>query len=122
MAGFEAIGKAGTANDIAGVKAQLPGTGANMQKAIDLAKPPAVPAELVPALKSIQQVLNDLRALVAAVDANDAAAAQKADTALEADAAGLSKIDWTAGDSASKALFQPLIDAYNRDMKIAAGG
>ena len=121
MAGFEAIGKAGTANDIAGVKAQLPGTGANMQKAIDLAKPPAVPAELVPALKSIQQVLNDLRALVAAVDANDDAAAQKADTALEADAAGLSKIDWTAGDSATKALFQPLIDAYNRDMKIAAG-
>ena len=121
MAGFEAIGKAGTANDIAGVKAQLPGTGANMQKAIDLAKPPAVPAELVPALKSIQQVLNDLRALVAAVDANDDAAAQKADTALEADAAGLSKIDWTAGDSATKALFQPLIDAYNRDMKVAAG-
>src|SRR5205807_3467829 len=54
MAGFEAIGKAGTANDIAGVKAQLPGTGANMQKAIDLAQPPAVPAELVPALKTIQ--------------------------------------------------------------------
>ncbi len=121
MAGFEAIGKAGTANDIAGVKAQLPGTGANMQKAIDLAKPPAVPAELVPALKAIQHALSDIQALVAAVDANDAAAAQKADTALEADAAVLSKIDWTAGDSATKALFQPLIDAYNRDMKTAAG-
>jgi hypothetical protein len=121
MAGFEAIGKAGTANDLAGVKAQLPSTGANMQKAIDLAQPPAVPAELVPALKTIQRALSDMQALVAAVEANDAAAAQKAETALEADAAVLSKTDWTAGDAATKAVFQPLIDAYNRDMKIAAG-
>ena len=121
MAGFEAIGKAGTANDLAGVKAQLPATGANMKKAIDLAQPPAVPAEFGTALKAIQQVLNDLQALVAAVDANDAAAAQKADAALTADAAVLDKYDWKSVDAASKALFQPLIDAYNRDMKIAAG-
>src|SRR5438105_8958683 len=120
MAGFEAIGKAGTANDLAGVKAQLPATGANMKKAIDLAQPPAVPAEFGTALKAIQQVLNDLQALVAAVDANDAAAAQKADAALTADAATLDKYDWKSVDAASKALFQPLIDAYNRDMKIAA--
>src|SRR5438132_5526853 len=72
MAGFEAIGKAGTANDLAGVKAQLPATGANMKKAVDLAQPPAVPAEFASALKSIQQVLNNLQALVAAVDANNA--------------------------------------------------
>jgi len=121
MAGFEAIGKAATANDIAGVKAQLPGTGANMQKAIALAQPPAVPAELAPALTSIQHILTDLTALVAAVEANDAAAAQKAEAALEADAAVLSKYDWTAAEAATKALFQPLIDAYNRDMKVAAG-
>src|SRR6266576_589364 len=121
MAGFEAIGKAGTANDLAGVKAQLPATGANMKKAIDLAQPPAVPAEFGTALKAIQQVLNDLQALVAAVDANDAVAAQKADAALTADAAVLDKYDWKSVDAASKALFQPLIDAYNRDMKIAAG-
>jgi hypothetical protein len=121
MAGFDAIGQAGTANDLAGVKAQLPGTGANMQKAIALAQPPAVPAELGPALKSIQQVLTDLQALVAAADANDAAGAQKAGAALEADAAVLDKYDWTSVDTATTALFQPLIDAYNRDMKMAAG-
>jgi hypothetical protein len=121
MSGFEAIGKAGTANDLAGMKAQLPATGANMQKAIDLAQPPAVPAEFGAALKAIQQVLNDLQALVAAVDGNDAAAAQKAAAALDADAAIVDKYDWKSVDAASKALFQPLIDAYNRDMKIAAG-
>jgi hypothetical protein len=121
MAGFEAIGKAGTANDLAGVKAQLPSTGASMKKAVDLAQPPAVPAEFGTALKSIQQVLDDIQALVAAVDANNAAAAQKTEAALEADAAVLDKYDWKSVDAASKALFQPLIDAYNRDMKIAAG-
>ena len=121
MSGFEAIGKAGTANDLAGVKAQLPATGANMQKAVDLAQPPAVPAEFGAALKSIQKVLDDLQALVAAVDANNAAAAQKADAALQADAAVVDTYDWKSVDAASKAIFQPLIDAYNREMKIAAG-
>src|SRR3989442_13813061 len=81
IAGFDAIGKAGTANDLAGVKAQLPGTGASMQKAIDLAQPPAVPAELVPALKSIQQVLNDLQSLVTADNAKNTTPPQKAENA-----------------------------------------
>ncbi len=121
MAGFEAIGKAATANDLAGMKAQLPSTGANMQKAIQLAQPPAIPAELGPVLKSIQQVLTDIQGLVAAVEAGDAAGAQKYGAALEADGRALSTYDSTAVDSATKALFQPLIDAYNRDMKIVAG-
>src|SRR5207244_1748682 len=82
------------------------GTGASMQKAIDLAQPPAVPAELAPALKGIQHVLTDLQSLVTAVEANDAAAARKAGTALEADAAVLDKYDWTAAETATKALFQ----------------
>src|SRR5256712_6374631 len=109
MAGFEAIGKAGTANDLAGVKDQLPGTWASMQKAIDLAQPPAVPAELVPALKSIQQALKDLQALVAAVQANEPAAAQKAESPLEADAPVLSKYERDAPANANKSLFHPAI-------------
>ncbi len=121
IAGFEAIGKAATANDIAGMKAQLPGTGANMQKAIVLSQPPAIPAELGPALKGIQQVLNDIQALITAVEASDAAGIQKYGAALEADGNELTKYDSTAAETAEKALFQPLIDAYNRDMKIAAG-
>jgi len=121
IAGFDAIGKAGTANDLAAIKAQLPGTGANMKKAIELAQPPAVPAEFGPPLKAIQQVLTDIQALVAAVDANNADAAQKAEAALEADGTVLDKYDWNSLDAASKAIFQPLIDAYNRDMKVAAG-
>jgi hypothetical protein len=121
MAGFEAIGKAGTANDLAGIKAQLPGTGASIQKAIDLAQPPAIPAELSPTLKGIQQMLSDMQALVAAVEANDAAGVQRYGTAIEAEANNLSKYDSTAIETAMKALYQPLSDAYDREMKIAAG-
>jgi hypothetical protein len=121
VAGFVAIGKAGTAQDIAGIKAQLPGTGASIQKAIDLSQPPAIPAELSPTLKAIQQVLSDIQALVTAVEANDAAAIQKYATAVEAEGSNLSTYDSTSLEAAIKALYQPLSDAYDRDMKIAAG-
>lgn len=120
MAGFEAIGKAGTANDLAGIKAQLPGTGASIQKAIELAQPPAIPAELGPTLKAIQQMLSDMQALVAAVEANDAAGVQKYGTAIDAEANNLSQYDSTAVETAMKALYKPLSDAYDRDMKVAA--
>jgi hypothetical protein len=121
VAGFVAIGKAGTAQDIAGIKAQLPGTGASIQKAIDLSQPPAIPAELSPTLKAIQQVLTDIQALVTAVEANDAAAIQKYATAVEAEGSKLSSYDSTSLQAAIKALYQPLSDAYDREMKIAAG-
>jgi hypothetical protein len=121
VGGFVAIGKAGTAQDIAGIKAQLPGTGASIQKAIDLSQPPAIPAELGPTLKAIQQVLSDIQALVTAVEANDAAAIQKYATAVEAEGTSLSSYDGTSLQAAIKALYQPLSDAYDRDMKIAAG-
>jgi hypothetical protein len=121
VAGFVAIGKAGTAQDITGIKAQLPGTGASIQKAIDLSQPPAIPAELGPTLKAMQQVLSDIQALVTAVEANDAAAIEKYATAVEAEGSKLSTYDSTSLEAAIKALYQPLSDAYDRDMKIAAG-
>ncbi len=121
VAGFEAIGKAATAEDLAGIKAQLPGTGASIQKAIDLAQPPAIPADLGPTLKAIQQMLNDIQGLVTAVQANDAAGTQKYAAAVEADSNTLSKYDATGIEAQIKALYQPLMDAYDRDMKIAAG-
>jgi len=121
VAGFEAIGKAATAEDLAAITAQLPGTGANIQKAIDLAQPPAIPADLGPTLKAIQQMLNDIQGLVTAVQANDAAGTQKYVAAVEADSNTLSTYDATGIEAQIKALYQPLMDAYDRDMKIAAG-
>jgi hypothetical protein len=118
IAGFEALGNA---TDLAAIVAQLPGTGAHLQKAVALAKPPAVPAEASPLLAAMQQVLNDLEALVAAVQANDEAAATNATSALDADGKAITGFDTTVIDKADEVRFQPLIDAYNRQMKIASG-
>jgi hypothetical protein len=118
IAGFEALG---SATDLAAIASQLPGTGANLQKAVALAKPPAVPAEAAPMLAAMQQVLKDLEALVAAVQANDEAAASKASSALDADGKAINGFDTTVIDNADEVRFQPLIDAYNREMRIAAG-
>jgi hypothetical protein len=119
IAGFEALGNAA---DIAAVLAQLPGTGANLEKAVVLAKPPAVPAEAAPILTAMQQVLTDLGAMVSAVQANDEAALTKASTALDADVKTVSGFDTTSIDKADQVRFQPLIDSYNRNLKIASGG
>ncbi len=118
IAGFEALGNA---TDLATILAQLPGTGADLQKVVALAEPPAVPAEASSLLTAMQQVLKDLEALVAAVQANDEAAASKASSALEADGEAISEFDTTVIDKADEVRFQPLIDTYNREMKIAAG-
>jgi hypothetical protein len=118
IAGFEALGNA---TDLAAIASQLPGTGANLQKAVALAKPPAVPAEAAPMLAAMQQVLKDLEALVAAVQANDEAAASKASSALDTDGKAINGFDTTVIDNADEVRFQPLIDAYNREMRIAAG-
>jgi hypothetical protein len=119
--GFVAIGKAGEAEDIAGIQAHLPTTGARLQTAIELARPPAVPAELTPALQTMMQLLKDLQALVTAVKANDAAGVRRNAAALEADGKQLEAFDEKTVEKATKALGQPLVDAYNRDMKVAAG-
>ena len=119
LAGFLALGNA---TDLAGVQAQLPGTGASLQMAVDLAKPPAVPAELGPMLTAMQQAVTDLRAMVAAAQANDQAAFSTASAALDADVKAMTGFDQTALDQADQLRFQPMIDSYNSQMKIAAGG
>jgi hypothetical protein len=119
LAGFEALGNA---TDLVSVQAQLPGTGASLQQAVALAKPPAVPTELSPLLSAMQQAVKDLQAMVAAAGANDATAFHQASISLDADVKALSGFDQTTLDAASQTRFQPLIDSYNANLKIAAGG
>src|SRR2546427_4595396 len=122
IAGFEAVAKAGQANDLNAMASQLSATAASLQKAADLAQPPAMPSEFTPTLKALQQLVKDMQALVSAAKAHDLTAVQKYSAAVQADGKALETIDQSALDKAEKALFQPLSDAYDRDMKIAAGG
>jgi hypothetical protein len=119
LAGFLALG---TATNLAGVQAQLPATGASLEQAVALAKPPAVPTELSPLLAAMQRAVADLQAMVAAAGANDATAFNQASTSLDADVKALTGFDQTTLDQADQSRFQPLIDAYNKNLKIAAGG
>ncbi|HET9847754.1 MAG TPA: hypothetical protein VFR68_04275 [Candidatus Dormibacteraeota bacterium] len=118
VAGFVALGNA---QDIAGVQAELPGTGANLQKAVGLAKPPAIPSQVTPMLTAMQHAVSDLQAMAVAVQANDEAAFNRANAALDADLKTVTGFDTTPLDNAEKATFQPLADAYNSNMKIASG-
>src|SRR6266480_6840554 len=79
---------------------------------LDLAQPPDVPEAFGPIVKGMQRAADDVRGLVAAVQANDQAAIQKYVAALEADGKALESIDQNSIDAAQKALFQPLIDSY----------
>jgi len=119
LAGFVALGNA---KDLAGVQAQLPTTGANLQKAAQLAQPPAIPPEISPMVKAMQQAVTHLQAMVTAVQANDEAGFNRATAALAADIKVMTSFDGDAVDKADKARFQPMLDSYNHDMKIAAGG
>jgi len=81
-AGFVAIGKCGIR---AGGRRDQGAASDNRceQKAMALSQPPAIPTELGATLKALQQVLTDIQALLAAVEANDAAGIQKYATTVE---------------------------------------
>ncbi len=122
IAGFVALGNLNQNADVATVISQVNATEASLHQAVALAKPPAVPTQIKPLLDGMQKVITDLKGLLAAAQAHDEAGVTKWTAAGDADSAALSNSDSAALDNADKALFAPLNDAYNRDMKTAAGG
>jgi hypothetical protein len=122
VAGFQAVGKAADANDIRTMQSSLASTAVSMQKAITLANEASVPQPLSSALSVMQKTVTDMQALVAAVQSGNGAAINASLAAIEADGKALDAVDTTAIDKAENALIQPLSDAYDREMKIAAGG
>lgn len=122
IAGFDAVVKAADAKDLPGMQAQLTTTAASVAKTVNLAQGAALPPQLTSGLATMQKMVTDMQALVGAAQAGDVAAVNKYVAAVEADAKALEAIDQNAIEKAEKALFKPLGDAYDRDMKIAAGG
>ncbi len=122
IVGIDAFVKAADAGDLAGMQAQLTTVGAAVQKSIDLAKAASLPSQLTAVLNSFQKMVNDLKGLVSAAQAHDLAAVNKYVAAVDADGKALQAIDENAIEQAETALIKPLSDAYDRDMKTAAGG
>ena len=119
-ASFDELGKRMQANDLSGTTSQLPVTSNSVKKAVALAQPPDVPTAFMPFLKAMQQAADDLQKFIAAVQAGDSAGVQKYLAAVEADGTALGATDQNSIDKAENALFQPLIDNYNAQMKIAS--
>jgi hypothetical protein len=119
-ASFDELGKRMQANDLPGTASQLPATSDSVKKAIALAQPPDVPTAFQPFLKAMQKAADDLQKFIAAVQAGNSANVQKYLAAVEADGNALGNTDQNAIDKAENALFQPLIDNYNAQMKIAS--
>lgn len=121
IGGFTAIGNAADKNDINAMQTAITTTSASLQKAAALAQSASLPAGIMTGMKTMQQAITDMQALVSAVQAGDAAGVDKYAAAVEAEGKALEATDQNAIDAAERAVFQPLSDAYDRDMKTAAG-
>ena len=119
-ANFDELGKRMQASDLSGTASQLPVTSDSVKKAIALAQPPDVPTAFMPFLKAMQQAADDLQKFITAVQAGDSANVQKYLAAVEADGNALGATDQNSINKAENDLFQPLIDNYNAQMKIAS--
>ena len=104
------------------MQAQLTTVGAAVQKSIDLSQGASLPPGLTTGLNNFQKMVNDLKGLVSAAQAHNVAAVDKYVAAVDADGKALEAIDENAIQQAETALIKPLSDAYDRDMKTAAGG
>ena len=119
--GFVALGTSMQANDLNGTASQLTATKAAVTKTMALAQPPDVPDAFKPMLQAMLKATDDLQGLIQAAQNSDSARAQKYLAAVEADGNALDSMDQKAIDKAENDLFNPLIDSYNRNMKIASG-
>ena len=121
FAQLQTIEKTSQVGDLAGMLAKINTAGDSLQKSMALAKPPAIPVQVLEELQTLRSLLDDVKSLLTAAQAHDFAAVQKWSAAADADANRLSSYDSAAVDTADKALFQPLSDEYRSQMKIAAG-
>jgi len=121
IAGFIAISKAADAHDLSGLQKAIAATSPNVDKTVSLGKAASFPPPMMTILTSMQQMLGDMKGLVAAAQAGDQAGTQKYAAAIDTDAKALDAADQTTIDAAEKKLFQPLSDDYEAQMKTAAG-
>ena len=121
MAALEAFNKSIQANDIAGMLSQLQAAQDGVNKALDLAKPPAIPPQFERLLTSFNFLLTDMQGLLNAAQAHDAAGVQRYLEAGRGAVSGLSEYDPQTVDKYYTELLGPLRDAYQTNLRVAAG-
>jgi hypothetical protein len=121
MAALEALNSSIKANDLAASLSQLSAAQDGINKAVDLAKPPAIPKQVVGLLASIGFLLTDMQGFLAAAQAHDSAGMQHYQEAAGGALNGLAEYDPQIVDQYYTQMLTRLSDSYKTNLKIAAG-
>ena len=121
VAALEALDKSIQANDVAGMLSHLQAAQDGVNNALDLAKPPAIPPQFERLLTSFNFLLTDMQGLLKAAQAHDAAGVQRYLEAGRGALNGLSEYDPQTVEKYYTELYGPLRDAYQTNLKVAAG-
>ena len=108
-----------TASDFTGAAAAIGTLKSDISKAIDLSSAPGLPPEMKLFLTDFQTLAMDVGKLLNAVIAGDTNGVQADVKAVDADNTKIQTYDFNKMSAATKAFYQPMIDAFNAEASIA---
>ncbi|OLE37959.1 MAG: hypothetical protein AUG48_03100 [Actinobacteria bacterium 13_1_20CM_3_68_9] len=122
FAAVQAANRSIKANDIVGAASQLKAAQDGVNKALDLAKRPAIPQQFERLLTSVNFLLTDMQGLINAVQAHDITGVHDFLNRVDGALNGASEYDPKIVDDYVTQLYSPLRDAYRSNLRVAAGG
>ncbi len=108
-----------TASDFTGAAAAIGTLKSDIGKAIDLSSAPGLPPDMKLFLTDFQTLATDVGKLLNAVIAGDTNGVQADVKAVDADNTKIDTYDFNKMSVATKAFYQPMIDAFNAEVSIA---
>jgi hypothetical protein len=108
-----------TASDFTGAAAAIGTLKSDISKAVDLSSAPGLPPEMKLFLTDFQTLAMDVGKLLNAVIAGDTNGVQADVKAVNADNTKIETYDFNKMSAATKAFYQPMIDAFNAEVSVA---
>jgi len=108
-----------TASDFTGAVAAIGTLKSDISKALDLSSAPGLPPEMKLFLTDFQTLAMDVGKLLNAVIGGDTNGVQADVKAVDADNTKIESYDFNKMSAATKAFYQPMIDAFNAEASIA---
>lgn len=108
-----------TSSDFTGAAAAIATLKSDISKALDLSGAPGLPPEMKLFLIDFQTLATDVGKLLNAVIAGDTNGVQADVKTVDADNTKIDTYDFNRMNAATKAFYQPMIDAFNAEASIA---
>lgn len=108
-----------TASDFTGAAAAIGTLKSDISKALDLSSAPGLPPEMKLFMTDFQTLAVDVGKLLNAVIAGDTNGVQADVKTVDADNTKIETYDFKKMTAATKAFYQPMIDAFNAEVSIA---